>query len=67
MTRGTGTPKDRDELINEWFVSVMGECVIWTPQVRRRYSKKSVVLVEKADEIVKIEDTQIHYVTSQTY
>jgi hypothetical protein len=35
--RGTGTPKDR-------FASGMGECVILTPQVRRRYSKTSVVL-----------------------
>jgi hypothetical protein len=26
-------------LINEMFTSVMGECVILKPQVRRRYSK----------------------------
>ena len=26
-------------LINEMFVSVMGECVILTPQVHRQYSK----------------------------
>jgi hypothetical protein len=28
VVRGTGTPKDRDEVIEEKFVSVMGECVI---------------------------------------
>ena len=30
VARGTGTPKDRDEvkLIDEKFASVMGECVI---------------------------------------
>ncbi len=43
VTRGTWTPKDIDEVINERFVSVMGECVIFTPQVHRRYSKWSVV------------------------
>jgi hypothetical protein len=26
--RGIGIPKDRDELTDEKFVSVMGECVI---------------------------------------
>ncbi len=31
--------KIETRLINEVFVSVMGECVILTPQVRRRYSK----------------------------
>ena len=41
--RGTGTSKDRDEvniqLIEEGFVSVMGECEIVTLKVRRLYSK----------------------------
>ena len=31
--------KIETRLINEMFASVMGECVILTPQVRRRYSK----------------------------
>jgi len=31
--------KIETRLIDERFVSVMGECVIWTPQVCRRYSK----------------------------
>ena len=31
--------KIETKLINERFASVMGECVIWTPQVRHRYSK----------------------------
>jgi hypothetical protein len=39
VSRGTGTPKNRDEVNNKIFASVMGECVILTPQVHRRYSK----------------------------
>jgi hypothetical protein len=35
--------KIETRLINEMFASVMGEYVILTPQVRRRYSKQSVV------------------------
>ena len=31
--------KIKTRLINERFASVMGECVIWTPQVCHRYSK----------------------------
>ncbi len=31
--------KIETRIIDEMFVSVMGECVIWTPQVRRRYLK----------------------------
>ena len=31
--------KTETRLIDEMFASVMGECVILTPQVRRRYSK----------------------------
>jgi len=31
--------KIETRLIDERFASVMGECVILTPQVRRRYSK----------------------------
>ena len=31
--------KVETRLINERFASVMGECVIWTTQVYRRYSK----------------------------
>ena len=29
--------KTKTRLINEQFASVMGECVIWTPQVLRRH------------------------------
>jgi hypothetical protein len=36
--------KIESRLINESFASVMGEYVILTPQVRRRYSIQSVVL-----------------------
>jgi hypothetical protein len=35
----TGTLTIETRLMNEMFVNVMGECVILTPQVRRRYSK----------------------------
>ena len=31
--------KIETRLIDERFASVMGECVIWMPQVRHRYSK----------------------------
>jgi hypothetical protein len=31
--------KIETRFINDMFASVMGECVILTPQVRRRYSK----------------------------
>ena len=30
--------KIETRLIDEMFASVMGECVIWTPQVRHRHS-----------------------------
>ncbi len=30
-------------LTNEMFVSVIGECVILTPQVHRRYSKFKII------------------------
>jgi len=36
--------KIETKLINERFPSVMGECVILTPQTLHRYSKYSVVL-----------------------
>jgi hypothetical protein len=43
VVRGTGTPKDRDEVIvlqiDERSTSVMGECEIVTLKVRRLYSK----------------------------
>ncbi len=42
VTRGTGTPKERDEVnrreVSTQIPSVMGECVILTLQVRRRGS-----------------------------
>jgi hypothetical protein len=31
--------KIETSLIDGRFASVMGECVVWTPQVYRRYSK----------------------------
>ena len=39
IVHGTGTPNDRDEVIDVMFVSVMGECEIVTLKVRRLYSK----------------------------
>ena len=74
VTRGTGTPKDKDEVNRRDCFKVGGEhrrSFGGSGSIHGQIAQAELLKLQKSgqfpDEPVRIKGAQIHYVTSQTY